>query len=232
MPRWGPHRYSLPSVLRGNGNNGASVSLNRKANTQDRGKNLQVYLSWSLMMQSEPIIQYDTWNLREMVLNKNNSMAHYTPVTTSHFSILNMVGDTQEATCPMPILLLFYLGNRWVFFSTPIVQRERERVGKEGGVMKKREREGWREGYKEGGKKSGLYFPACPAAELVLFRQRGNSLRWLESPSKEVQKWLFNEHERCLSLLIMSLLHMCVGWLPVGNHLEGTWLKIRQAIAQ
>lgn len=74
-----------------------------------------------------------------MVLNKNNSMAHYTPVTTSHFLISNMVGDTQEATCPMPILL-FYLGNRLVFFSTPIAQRERE--SRKRGRGEEEEREG------------------------------------------------------------------------------------------
>lgn len=98
-----------------------------------------------------------------MVLNKNNSKVHNTPVTTNHFLILNIVGDTQEATCPMPILLLFYLGNRLVFFSTFTVQREKE--------SRKRGRDGERDGMRE--EKNGLYFPACPAAESVLFQQRG-----------------------------------------------------------
>lgn len=133
-----------------------------------------IYLSWSLMMQSESITQYDTWNWREMVLNKNNSKVHYTPVTTNHFLILNIVGDTQEATCPMPILLLFYLGNRLVFFSTFTVQREKESRKRGRGDEEKAEG-GMERGIEWGRKRMDCI--SQPALQLSQFcSNRGNSL--------------------------------------------------------
>lgn len=52
-------------------------------------------------------------------------MLHFTPYTTDNFLILNIVTDTQEAAFPVPIVLLFYLGNRFLFFRA--LYRERKK---------------------------------------------------------------------------------------------------------
>lgn len=73
---------------------------------------------------------------------------------------------TQEAACPISILLLFTLAINWIFIRALYRKREKkaERQGWEDEERGGRVGEGWKEG------KNRLHFPACPAAEPALFR--------------------------------------------------------------